>query len=176
MLGLSVFGETFVGQKLVFVPILAGYIYFAAALVNRAQTKGSLKALLFLAFFFAGIHFEAYRFDDYHVFENMLTMAVVKFSLDYLDSDPRHPWVTSISIGICLALALLTRINDGLAVFLVVSFYYMRGVTPAARNIMWRCLAPCCVPRHRFSRPSVKHRLRGRRPRSQVALLPRVEV
>ena len=130
-LGITIFGETFVGQKLIFVVVLGGYIYFAARLISRAPATGQLQALLFLSFFFVGIHFEAYRFDDYHAFENMMVLAVVNFVLDYMENGPRHPWLTATATGICLGLAVLTRINDGIVMLAVVSFFYAMRRRPA---------------------------------------------
>jgi hypothetical protein len=130
-LGISLFGDSFIGQKLIFVAVLAGYIYFAAALVARAPASSLMKALLLLTFFFTSVRFEAYRFDDYHAFKDLLVLALVKFSLDYLESDSRGTWVKSSVVGVCLGLVLLTRINDGAAMLVAVSLLYVARRHPA---------------------------------------------
>ena len=123
-LGIVLFGDTFLGQKAIFVVVLAAYIILSVALITRIRASGSVHAFVFAAFFFASTHFCAYRFDDYRALEDVLTLAVVIFALRYMDGEGRQPWTNSVLIGSCLGFALLTRINDGVFLFAAVSVAY----------------------------------------------------
>lgn len=118
-LGMSIFGGTYYGERVIFVFVLGGYLYFAYRLIDRSERSNAFKALLLLVFFFCGINFEAYRFDDYHAFENMLALVVLLLCVDYFAGSVRNPFRVMSILGICIALAVLTRVNDGLVIFAV---------------------------------------------------------
>jgi hypothetical protein len=113
-LGISMFGTSFYAQKVIFVPILVCYLLFSYLLVIKAGKGELFRTALFFFFFFVGIHFEAYRFDDYHVFANMLIVLVVWLLINYLNEDCQYRKLIFIATGCAVAMCILTRVNDGL--------------------------------------------------------------
>lgn len=135
--GLSLFGETYLEQKLIFVLVLFAYIYCAYRLTQNISLHPTGRAILLLSFFMCGIHFEAYRFDDYYALLGLLAMLLV-LTL----GDARHTSTNSIGrtciAGLLVGLATLTRINDGLALFLAVVLILCLRNT---RNLAWQILS-----------------------------------
>ena len=119
ILGISIFGNSLIGQKFIFVILLAAYINSLYLLVSLISANGFYKFILFNAIFFSGIHFEAYRFDDYHVLANSFVMYSIFCCYRYLQTNKLF---YVICFGVLSTLTVLTRVNQGLAVILSLGF------------------------------------------------------
>jgi hypothetical protein len=97
--------------------LLSGYIHSLYLIVSLAHINGFYKFILFNAIFFSGIHFEAFRFDDYHGLANAFVMYSIYYCYRYLQGDNL---LYAICLGALSSLTFLTRINQGLAVILSV--------------------------------------------------------
>jgi len=126
-IGISVFTQSYIAQKLIFVPILMLYVFFSYLLVNKSSSGQLFKTALFLFFFFAGIIFEAYRFDDYHVFVNMLSILIILIFMVYLSDDisKKRSIILSLAAGLVVTICILTRLNDGLILFFSSMLFYL---------------------------------------------------
>ncbi|RST29803.1 hypothetical protein HMF7854_02420 [Sphingomonas ginkgonis] len=103
------------GQKLPFVAVLLAEVWLIAAIARRVSRSPLQAAILTLALFFTAIHFEASRFDDYHALAETLVLASLLLSLRFLHDEIGERGF-ALAQGALTALALLTRINEGLAV------------------------------------------------------------
>jgi len=123
-LGISIFGSSFYGQKVIFLIVLGFYVTFIYLLVAKSKQSQLFKAILFLFVFFISIHFEAYRFDDYHVFTNTLVLMNLYFLINYIENDNGNSKEIYIYLsGVVLALCILTRVTDGF--MLIISTYLL---------------------------------------------------
>ena len=126
-IGISVFTQSYIAQKLVFVPILMLYVFSSYLLVNKSSSGQLFKTALFLCFFFTGIRFEAYRFDDYHAFVNMMSILMILIFMVYLSDDisKKRSIILSLAAGLVVTICILTRLNDGLILFFSSMLFYL---------------------------------------------------
>jgi len=99
------------------VPAVFHLLAFVAgiALVGAQSKWTDFEKAVMLAFaFFTGIHFEAYRFDDYHVVAHVCYLFSLYFLLQ-LDQGrtARKAWVAAPALGVLSGLAIVTRLTDG---------------------------------------------------------------
>jgi hypothetical protein len=136
------------------VPALLHLLAFVAgiALINAESRLSDLqKAITLLCVFFVGIHFEHYRFDDYHViFHSFFLFSVLILLRLRRGDNPERNMLSAAVLGLLCGLATMTRLTDGaaltcctalalicilklkraisLAVFSVVALLTMRGI------------------------------------------------
>jgi hypothetical protein len=118
-LTISIFGSSLVGQKFIFVIILVTYIHSLYLVVSLINANQLYKLIIFIGTFFVSIHFEAYRFDDYHVLANSFVMYSIFYSCRYLST---NKIIQLVPFGLLSTLTFLTRVNQGLAVILSFGF------------------------------------------------------
>jgi hypothetical protein len=99
------------------MPALVHLLVFvtALALINtRSRLSDRAKAITLACAFFAGTHFEAYRFDDYHVVEHDLYLLsiLLLFHLNQRRGITSNP-VWAALLGLLGGLAVMTRLVDG---------------------------------------------------------------
>jgi len=134
-LGISIFGNSFYGQKIIFLIVLGFYVTFIYLLVARSKQSQLFKAILFLCVFFISIHFEAYRFDDYHVFTNTLVLMNLYFLINYIENDKDNSKNIYIYLsGVVLALCILTRVTDGFMLIISTYLLYICRWKPSLRR------------------------------------------
>ncbi len=121
-LGIKLFGDTFVAQKIIFIPLILANLYVLLKLVSLTKLDVFFQSLLYLAVFFTGIHFEAYRFDDYHLMTNTLILYQMFFLIKYLENAESKSFIKVLGLGLVSTLEIFTRINDGLVFFVLVLF------------------------------------------------------
>lgn len=121
-LGINLFGDTFVAQKVIFIPLIFANLYILFKLVSLSKLNVIFQSLLYLAVFFTGIHFEAYRFDDYHLMTNTLILYQMFFLIKYLENPDSKSFIKVLGLGLVSTLEIFTRINDGLVFFGLVLF------------------------------------------------------
>ncbi len=127
-IGLFIFGKTYFEQKIIFILILILYIYFGCKLVQKISISRARQAILLLSFFMCSIHFEAYRFDDYHALLGVLALAIT-YRLANVDNPPGDLIKEVCITGVLVGVAILTRVNDGLSLFLaVLLILYVRNI------------------------------------------------
>lgn len=105
------FGSDFIPGKLVFVPLIIIYVWLLSRAVSHIETSVIKRAVLIFSLFFIGIHFEAYRFDDYHAVANIGILSGILLSMGEIKS-PRKKY--ELLMGVVSALTFLTRVNEGL--------------------------------------------------------------
>ena len=76
------------------------------------------KAVLVFSVFFISVHFEAYRFDDYHVVSGIcyLFAMLLLFALEK-SSNPRRTMAIAVGLGFLAGLDVTNRITDGAGLF-----------------------------------------------------------
>jgi len=126
-IGISAFPQSYIAQKIIFVPILVLYVFFSYLLVNKSSAGQLFKTALFLCFFFAGIRFEAYRFDDYHAFVSMMSILIILIFIVYLGDEisKKRGVILSLVAGFVVTVCILTRLNDGLILFISSMLFYL---------------------------------------------------
>ena len=107
---MKLFGTSWISTR---IPGVLGLLLFLLPiylLAKRSILKNWGQGILVLATFFVGIHFEAYRFDDYHVIVDGLFMISALFLLRLKSAETnKSQIINSIILGILSALALLKQ-------------------------------------------------------------------
>ncbi len=128
----NIFGERWLSSKIPALFHLIGYATALFVLVEQSSWTYRQKAIVFTCAFLFGIQFEAYRFDDYHVFCDTLCMFVAALVLRLADGPPSRQYLgISAALGVLSAISLTTRLNDGISTF---AFCALSIVVLPARN------------------------------------------
>ncbi|GAC1542213.1 MAG: hypothetical protein NVS3B16_06870 [Vulcanimicrobiaceae bacterium] len=113
------FGESWLASK---IPAALHLVLFALGiylLALRDRWKDRQMAVVICGIFFFGIHFEAYRFDDYHVSADAAALFSALLILDLARaSDRQRHVIIAAVLGAIAAVTFLTRANDGGLLFL----------------------------------------------------------
>lgn len=111
--GLYLFGSSYFSQKLLFIIILSFYVHSLYLLLQLIDINVLFRSVIYVALFFMGIHFEAFRFDDYHALANALFLYSIYYGYKFINhQDLKCYFIFSVLSSITF----LTRINQGLAV------------------------------------------------------------
>ncbi len=104
------------------VPACIHLFAFVAAIVlisAKSRLRGVPQAILIACVFFVGIHFEAYRFDDYHVMTDALALFSIFLILKFDgETDSGAVLKLSVALGLLSGLAITARLTDGLGLAL----------------------------------------------------------
>jgi hypothetical protein len=119
---LALFGKGWLISKLPAVLHLLAYCIGLLLLARASNLSGWQKSIVLACAFFASINFVAYRFDDYHVLADCFEVysLVLLLKLDQA-AQPRHCGVIAAALGLLSGLSLMTRLNDGAALFVGVA-------------------------------------------------------
>lgn len=114
-LTLKLLGPGWLVSKVLALVGLALYLVPICLLAKQSRC-GNLEQGALIAFaFFVGIHFEAYRFDDYHVIVHGLYLASAVLLLHFGNSQGERPRARLVVLlGLMSGLAAVTRPNDGI--------------------------------------------------------------
>lgn len=113
---LSLLGNGWLAGKLPAVIHLAAMVVGMLAVSLRFRGSDLHKSLLLVSCFFITIHFEMYRFDDYHVVGDVICIWSV-----WLLLEERLGSLTVLILGTLCGIAFSNRITDGAALLLAVT-------------------------------------------------------
>ncbi|MFZ3265003.1 MAG: hypothetical protein WA172_13460 [Terriglobales bacterium] len=116
---MSLVGKGWIVSKVPAVFHLVAFTTGIALVTSKSKLASIPKAIVIACVFFVGIHFEAYRFDDYHVMTDALSLFSILLLLK-LDEAERldSTWKLTAALGLLSGLAITTRLTDGVALCL----------------------------------------------------------
>ena len=144
-------GGSWIASKILAFATLSLFVIGSYRLADRSSYSGLGKAILITAFFFIGIHFEAYRFDDYHALADAFILWICGLLLEVPQASPTVLLRRVIGLGLLSGFVMVCRLNDGtmilIAVFIVLYVavpdhrwrhlgLFMAGVTGAVLTIL----------------------------------------
>ncbi len=119
---LALLGKGWLASK---VPALLHLVLYCVGLLLIARSSNlsdRQKALVLACTFFTSIDFVAYRFDDYHVLADCLMVYSLVALLTLQQASAPWPRLClAAALGILSGLSLMTRLNDGAALFVGVA-------------------------------------------------------
>jgi len=134
-------GRGWIVSKVPAVLHLAAFVVGIVLVAARTGWSDVETAILVAFGFFVGVHFEAYRFDDYHVIVHVAYLAAILLAARLPGAGPAEALRIAALLGGVSGLAVTTRLNDGGALLvgvLLAVFWYGRprwwslGATGAA--------------------------------------------
>lgn len=131
---IQLFGASWIASKALSLLTLLLFMMGIYRLVRRLYYSDFQKGILIAAIFFIGIHFEAYRFDDYHALVDALVLLVCDLLLLARREPTLRPLQRAIGLGVLGGLASACRLNDGV-LLLVTSSVVLYVFIPRHR---WR--------------------------------------
>jgi len=115
---MALLGKSWLATKVPAVLHLFAYCLGLLLLVRKTRLSDGQKAVLLGAAFFISICFEAYRFDDYHVLADCFEIYSLVLLLSLQRSLATHRVLGfAAALGVLSGLSLMTRLNDGAALF-----------------------------------------------------------
>lgn len=140
---MSLVGKGWIVSK---VPALIHLLAFTAAITlitAKSRLVGFPRALVIACVFFVGIDFEAYRFDDFHVISDALSLFSILLLLNLNEEQSSKSTLKlSAALGLLSGLAITTRLTDGLALCLsaALAIAYLARTRRVASLIAFFCL------------------------------------
>ncbi len=132
-IGIFIFGDSFIAQKFIFIPILIAYVLLIKAIVKHTKTSDHIQAVLIVSIFFISIYFPPFRFDDYHAFAYTLELLFLWILLQVFPYRENTKKYYFFILGIVLAFIIFTKITDGillLAGYLFINFLNRNRIHP----------------------------------------------
>ena len=116
---MSLVGKGWIVSKIPAVIHLVAFTTGIALITAKSKLAAIPRAIVIACVFFVGIHFEAYRFDDYHVMADVLALfsIVLLLRLDKIESANSNLKLAAL-LGFLSGLAIMTRLTDGVALCL----------------------------------------------------------
>lgn len=114
---LALFGKGWLVSRIAAVLHLLAFCFGILLLARHSAWKDHQKAIVIACVFFVSIHFEAYRFDDYHVLADcfvLYSLLLLVLMLEKGSGIQRNVYLAA-GLGILSGLSLITRLNDGAA-------------------------------------------------------------
>lgn len=119
---LTILGNGWLVGKLPAIVHLVVYCVGLLLVARSSRLSDRQKALVFACAFFIGTNFMAYRFDDFHVIADTFQVySLVLLLLLERTSGPSRRLYLVVALGIVCGLSLMTRLNDGAALFVAVA-------------------------------------------------------
>jgi hypothetical protein len=119
---LMVFGKSWFASKI--APFLHAILFCAGfhfVLKRSHAISGVEKAVLICCGFFVSIGFVGYRFDDYHVVTDCTGLYAIVALLKLSEAETEQSRLAAAAIaGMLSGLSIVTRLNDGAALFVAV--------------------------------------------------------
>jgi hypothetical protein len=103
------------GDRLLFIAVVVLEVVLISEIAKLVAAPSFMRPVLIMATFFTAIHFEAFRFDDYHALAECFVLASLLVSLRYADGKIGDDEFAIIQ-GSLAAGAFLVRVNEGLAI------------------------------------------------------------
>jgi len=125
------------GDRLIFFPLVGMHVVLIFLISRRAARSALLGAALTFATYFTAIHFEAFRYDDYHAVAQSFVLASLYLSLRYTEGEMR-PDRFAVVQGALAAGAFLTRVNEGVAIAAAVALVVLarHGISRATARLV----------------------------------------
>src|ERR1700690_2390809 len=116
---MSLVGKGWIVSKVPAVIHLVAFTTGIALITAKSRLAALPRAIVIACVFFVGIHFEAYRFDDYHVMADVLALfsIVLLLKLDKVESANSNLKLAAL-LGLLSGLAIMTRLTAGVALCL----------------------------------------------------------
>jgi hypothetical protein len=144
---MSLVGKGWIVSKVPAVIHLVAFTTGIALVTAKSKLAAIPKAIVVACVFFVGIHFEAYRFDDYHVMADALALfsILLLLKLDRAESIDSNLKLAA-ALGFLSGLAIMTRLTDGMALCLstALAIAYLVKTKRAACLIAFFCFT-CLV-------------------------------
>jgi hypothetical protein len=119
---LALLGKGWLISKLPAALHVVAYCTGLLLLARSSRLSDRQKALILACAFFISIDFVAYRFDDYHVLADCFQVySLVTLLILQRTSQPWRRYCLAAVLGLLSGLALMTRLNDGAALFVGVA-------------------------------------------------------
>lgn len=116
---MSLVGKGWIVSKIPAVLHLVAFATGIALVAAKSKLAGIPRALLIACVFFVGIHFEAYRFDDYHVMADVLLTFSMLLLLKLNEAQNGGSNLKlAVASGFLSGLAIVTRLTDGMTLCL----------------------------------------------------------
>lgn len=133
----STFGESWLGIRAIAIfnaAFFAGSIWFT---LKQLKLQGEIVWIAYLFTFFVGIHFEAFRFDDYHVVTWSLALLTMGLSIQYIEKGfSSTSWKYSLALGAISGIAITLRITEGGVILLSSIAIVCFGLRLRVKNIL----------------------------------------
>ncbi len=119
---MSLVGKGWIVSKVPAVLHLVAFTTGITLVTSKSKLASIPRAIVIACVFFVGIHFEAYRFDDYHVMTDALALfsILLLLKMDEAESFDSN-WKRTAALGFLSGLAITTRLTDGVALCLAVA-------------------------------------------------------
>jgi len=133
------------------IPALIHLLLFITGIVlitAKSKLSGIPKAVVIACIFFVGIDFEAYRFDDYHVMSDVLSLFSILLLLKLNEAqDAGSNLKLTAALGFLSGLAITTRLTDGVALSLstALAIAYLAKTKRVASLFMFFCLTSLVI-------------------------------
>lgn len=135
------------GDRLIFFAVLGVHVLLIFLVSRRAAGAGVASVVLGFAAYFTAIHFEGFRYDDYHAIAHCLALGSLYLSIRYRGGELKAERFAFVQ-GAIAAGAFLTRVNEGLAVGASVAIVVLalhRLSKQTARLFLIGILGAACV-------------------------------
>jgi hypothetical protein len=130
------------GDKAVFFGLLLTHVLLVHANARRIADGPWRCATLTAAIFVTAIHFEAFRYDDYHALAQSAVLASFYCSLRFIDGDLGARHFAMLQGGLT-ALAFLTRVNEGAAIGGAAALIMLSSGVPLPRKGRMLAVSAC---------------------------------
>jgi hypothetical protein len=142
---MSMVGKGWLISRIPAILYLVAFVSGISLLAGESGWSDQAKALLIGTAFFVGIHFEAFRFDDYHVISNICYLFMI-FLLLALNKDSgsdhrRRQLAVAAALGILAGVTITNRITDGAGLFVCT----ILAIACLAKIRKGRLLAAFCI-------------------------------
>ena len=104
-----------IGDRLLFIVVVVAEVWLISEISKIVTASWIVRPLLIVATFFTAIHFEAFRFDDYHALAECFVLGSLLVSLRYVAAKIGDDEFALIQ-GALAAGGFLVRVNEGLAI------------------------------------------------------------
>ena len=104
-----------IGDRLLFIVVVVAEVWLISEISKIVTASWIVRPLLIVAIFFTAIHFEAFRFDDYHALAECFVLGSLLVSLRYVAAKIADDEFALIQ-GALAAGGFLVRVNEGLAI------------------------------------------------------------
>jgi len=145
---MALVGKGWIVSKIPAVIHLLLFTTGIALITAKSKLAGIPKAVVIACIFFVGIDFEAYRFDDYHVMSNVLSLFSILLLLKLNEAQDTGSNVKlTAALGILSGLAITTRLTDGVALCLstALAIAYLAKTKRVTSLVVFFCLTSLVI-------------------------------
>ncbi|MEO6359640.1 MAG: hypothetical protein ABIO43_03575 [Sphingomicrobium sp.] len=136
-ISLIILPDGILAQKIAFALLILVHVGLLFKISCRVASGLIERTILTLSAYFVSIHFEAFRYEDYHALAQCLVLASFNLSLRHLDENI-GPYRYATAQGVLFGLTFLTRVNEGIAIAGAVSIVAL-AKTGWSRKLIQMC-------------------------------------